>query len=171
MTIFCKKIKWLIIICLLLCSCADIKFTVKVREYDLVPIYNLIVEINDRAFKNDIDYFRQAAAYSFRTEDEKARHLDNLRWLSKEKNYTDDELLEDELVRTIESLIYAIKKVNIVKTYKTRAYISGSGINFDYHWDEKNVHFQMSIRKYEIGEGEEYGIRWEWKLFSIVHCR
>ena len=142
MAVFGKKIKWLIIICLLLCSCDDKKFTVKVKEYDLVSIYNLIVEINDRAYKNDIDYFRQAAAYKFRTEDEKTRHLDNLRWLRKEENYTDDELLEDELVKTIESLINAVKKVNIVKTYKTRAYISGSGINFDYHWDEKTCIFK-----------------------------
>ncbi|MDR1869354.1 MAG: hypothetical protein LBQ82_05165 [Treponema sp.] len=163
MTVFGKKIKWIIIICIFLCSCADIKFTVKVKEYDLVPIYNLMVEINDKAFKNDIDYFRQAAAYKFITEDEKVRHLDTLRLHNKEENYTDDDLLEDELVRTIESLINAVKKVNIVKTYKTRAYVSNSGINFDYHWDEKNVHFQMSIKEYETQR--------EWKLSSIVHCR
>ena len=174
------KILKIMIICILLSSCSRNIFLIKLERQDYDLIYDLIVEINDRANKNDIEYFRQAfgnlpSPLASVSEEERKEYYDFLREVYQKEDYSDEEFYEYYINDSIESLIEEIIKANIVKTYKGRACFSNTGINFDYHWDRKDIHFQMYITKYwedYITENvHNYGGIHKWKLYSIWECR
>jgi hypothetical protein len=190
---------------ILLCSCINNKFVIKLEKNDFILIHDLMVEINDKAVKNDIDYFRESVGdlfgREFGTENDRTEYCDLLRRMYQKENLSDDEILEYEkrerldfykrvndkedyddeqfieyyTTITIESLINEIIQADIVKTYKSRANYSNAGINFDYHWDEKDIYFQMYIIQYTEDYVSENafvggGIT-GWKLYSLFNCR
>jgi hypothetical protein len=205
LSIFNEKFIIIFIIVLMLSSCVDKKFQIKLDNNDYKQIHNLIIEIYNKAMNNEIDYFRNAIGNSFNkkfaSEEEKIEYcnilreinqkeyysdeeileyerktnIDHLKKVYKKENYNDDEFIEYYAVEEIQSLINNIIKVNIVKTYRSRAEYSNNGINFNYHWNEKDVYFQMYIVKYwddYISENAYIGggIQ-DWKLYSLWTCR
>lgn len=75
-----------------------------------------------------------------------------------------EELSDLDITKSAESIMKTIIKAKINKNYKRRMNLTDNKniINFDYHWDEKKVYFQIYIEKNENGE---------WKAIRILNCR
>ena len=75
-----------------------------------------------------------------------------------------EELMDLDTTECAKSIIKKILIAKINKNYKRRMNLTDNKniINFDYHWDEKDVHFQIYIEKNENGE---------WKALGILSCR
>jgi len=165
--------------CILFYSCNANKFNINLENDDYDLIYTLMKEIDEKAKNNDSEYFRQAFNYEegYFNEDEELSNwfVESLKYLYKKENYSNDEIIEYHTIKSIEILMESIIKANIIKTYKNRAVYSNKGINFNYHWTKKDVHFQMYIIKYwdEYSElnADNYDPSGKWRLYSIWKCR
>jgi len=75
-----------------------------------------------------------------------------------------EELMDLDTTECAKSIIKKILIAKINKNFKRRMKLTDNKniINFDYHWDEKKVYFQIYIEKIEKGE---------WKIIGILSCR
>jgi len=152
-------------------------FNIKLENHDYIQINNLIYEIQENAKNNNINYFRNAVGNPFEYvfDIENIEYSNNLREYFNKEHYSDEEFIEYLIVNEIQSLINSINKADIIQTYRKRAKYSNNGINFNYHWTDKNVHFQMLIIKYDKYISSKLNITYDdtqnWKLISLTHCR
>ena len=94
----------------------------------------------------------------------KKDHVEFLRQVYNKYELSDEEILDWGLEEEAKSLMELIISARIENTYRKRIKIHENKeiINFDYHWDEKEIYFQIYIGKMKNGE---------WKLIELWKCR
>jgi hypothetical protein len=87
-----------------------------------------------------------------------------LRRVYNKSGVSDIEILDYEITKTTKYLMELIIKTNIINNYKKRTTINSEGnrINLNYHWDSREIYFQIYLEKDETDE---------WKLVELWQCR
>jgi hypothetical protein len=159
-------------------SCVKNHFNINLIDNDdYNGIYILMETIQKNAVDKNLEYFKDIVKKTFydpdmEIKDEDKEYYDHLKKSYGKDDYNYKDFFEFLLTKETERLMDDILRANILKTYKKRAYITYSyegmsgyiyALNFDYHWDEKEIWFQMYIKREMEGR--------DWVLSSLWHCR
>ena len=138
-------------------------FFIGYSEEDKKKYLNNLRESYDINGLNDREVFEYYQKITF------DGHIEMLRKYYKDYELTDDELLDLDITDEARYLMDQIIITNINTNYKRRLRLTMKGnqinwnlMNLDYHWDEKEIYFQIYLERVENKE---------WKLFEIWQCR
>jgi hypothetical protein len=152
-------------------SCDNDNNYIYVNFEDRKNLRILVNEIYQNAENNDIDYFKHIVGKEckiderfYETDEDKKQYLDLLRKRYNKQEFTDIKILDWYTTEETKDLMELIVRANIKNNYKKRTKINmdKNRINLNYHWDSKEIYFQIYIEKNKNGE---------WEMVELWKCR